>query len=81
MDLCYDFKDTEWLSKSMVSLHAFTGCYTVTTFFGKGKVKPLKVMLKNRTYIEEFAEIGVNPYFLFFSVMNGNTEQAQCALS
>ena len=42
-----DFQDTELLSKSLLSLQAFTGCDTVSAFCGKGKVKPLKVMLKN----------------------------------
>ena len=42
-----DFQDTELLSKSLLSLQAFTGCDIVSAFCGKGKVKPLKVMLKN----------------------------------
>ena len=42
-----DFQDTELLSKSLLSLHAFTGCDIVSAFCGKGEVKPLKVMLKN----------------------------------
>ena len=48
-------------SKSLLSLHAFTGCDTVSAFCGKGKVKPLKIMVKNLTYIEQFAAISNSP--------------------
>ena len=51
--LRYDLQniDIQLLLKSLISLHALTGC----SFSGKGKVKPFKVMLKNQSYIEEFA--------------------------
>ena len=58
MVLRYNLQDTEMLSKSLLSLHAFSGCDTVSAFCGKGKVKPLKIMAKNPTYIEQFAAIG-----------------------
>ena len=46
--LCYDLHNSKILSKSLLSFHAFTGCDTVSAFVGKGKLKPLKVMLKNQ---------------------------------
>ena len=56
-----DLQDIELLSKSLVSFYSFTGCDTVSAFCGKGKVKPLNVLLKNQKYIEEFAETGYDP--------------------
>ena len=56
-----DLQDIERLSKPLISFHSFTGCDTVSAFCGKGKVKPLKVLLTNQKYIEEFAEIGYDP--------------------
>ena len=41
-------------SKSLLSFYAFTECDTVSTFYGKGKLKPIEVMLKNPKYINEF---------------------------
>ena len=38
-----------------------TGCDTTSSFGGKGKVMPFKVMLKNQSYIEEFAAFGDVP--------------------
>ena len=34
---------------SLIGLHAITGCDTVSAFAGKGKVKALKLLMKNRT--------------------------------
>ena len=61
--LRYDLQPTitELLSKSLLGFHAFTGCDTVSAFSNKGKVKPLKILLKNQKYMETFAEIGNNP--------------------
>ena len=55
--LCYDQQniDIQLLLKSLISLHALTGCDTTSSFSGMEKVKPIKVMLKNQSYIEEFA--------------------------
>ena len=43
--------------KAILGFHAFTGCGTVSTFCGKGKIKPPKVLLKNQTYMVTFASI------------------------
>ena len=42
------------------SIHAFTGCDTTSAFCDKGKVKPLKILLKSKRYIVTFAKIGAN---------------------
>ena len=34
---------------------------TLSAFYGKGKLKPLKVMLKNQKYINKFSEIRDDP--------------------
>ena len=46
--------------KSLIGLHAITGCDTVSTFTGKGKVKALKLLMKNRTYVDAFMDLGLN---------------------
>ena len=45
------------LSKHL-SLHAFTGCDTVSAFSGRGKVSALNLMAKESRYIELFKSIG-----------------------
>ena len=59
--LRHNLSDVELLTKSLLSFHAFTGCDTVSSFCGKGKLKPLKIMLKDENYLREFAEIGDEP--------------------
>ena len=51
--------DMELGAKSILSLHAFTGCDTTSAFCSKGKVKPLNIFLKSSRYINTFANIGV----------------------
>ena len=49
----------EILMKSLVGFH--TGCDTISAFAGKGKVKPLKLMLNNTIlYVQSFAQLGEN---------------------
>ena len=42
----------------MGSVHAFTGCDSVSTFAGIGKVKPLKILRKNNDFQEVFVRVG-----------------------
>ena len=46
--------ELECFSKALVSLHAFTGCDTVSAFDGLGKSKSLKIMAKNVDYTKLF---------------------------
>ena len=61
--LRYDLQniDIQLLLKSFLSFHELTGCDTTSSFSGKGKVKPFKIMLKNQSYMEEFAAFGDVP--------------------
>ncbi|XP_077972179.1 uncharacterized protein LOC120332986 [Styela clava] len=43
---------------AMVGAHAFTGCDSVSSFYGKGKVKPIKLVLEESKFIEFFAQLG-----------------------
>ncbi len=43
---------------SLIGLHAFTGCDTVSAFAGRGKVSALKLMKKNTTFQETFHQLG-----------------------
>lgn len=43
---------------SLLGLHAFTGCDTVSAFAGKGKIKALKMVRGNSEYQKIFKELG-----------------------
>ena len=44
--------------EALISLHAFNGCDTVSSFAGKGKTKPLKIMKSQQKYVSTFKELG-----------------------
>ena len=46
------------VSNVLLGLHAYTGCNTFSTFSGKHKGKPLKLMIKHEKYISNLASIG-----------------------
>eukprot|EP00058_Branchiostoma_floridae_P017868 XP_002603357.1 hypothetical protein BRAFLDRAFT_80350 [Branchiostoma floridae] len=48
----------EEVCKALVGLHAFTGCDTVSTFSGRGKLGVFKLMLKNAEYQDAFQQLG-----------------------
>ena len=56
-----DLQDMDLVCKALLGLHCFTGCDTINAFSGKGKIKPLHLMLKNSCYINLFASIGEEP--------------------
>jgi len=47
-------------SSAVLGLHAFTGCDSVSSFKGKGKVKPLALMEKDTDFITVFEELGTS---------------------
>ena len=55
----YDLDDINMTVKAILGLHAFTGCDAVCAFCGKGKIKPLKILLKNHEYVMTFSGIGL----------------------
>ena len=42
----------------IIGFYSFTGCDNVSTFSGRGKAKPLKLMTKSLRYIEAFSMFG-----------------------
>ena len=46
--------------KSLIGLYAITDCDTVSAFAGKGKAKALKCLMKNRTYVDAFMDLGLS---------------------
>ena len=46
------------LLSALVGFHSFTGCNTVSAFAGRGKIKPLMLMMKCKDYVEMFASFG-----------------------
>ena len=48
----------EMLLQALPGFHCFTGCDSISAFSGRGKIKPLKVMIQKSEYIKAFAELG-----------------------
>ena len=48
----------EQVCTALLGIHAFTGCDSTSSFKGKGKVVPFKLMLKSSSFIELFAHLG-----------------------
>ena len=46
------------LLSALVGFHSFTGCNTVSAFAGRGKIKPVMLMMKCKDYVEMFASFG-----------------------
>ena len=57
----YNIQDSDQASKALLGLHGFTGCDTISSFAGKGKIKPVKTMMKDEVYINLFASFGLEP--------------------
>ena len=56
LNLCEASK--EMIMESLIGLHSFTGCDTTSAFAGRGKVKPLTLMLKDQDYVETCSLLG-----------------------
>ena len=44
--------------KALLALHAFTGCDSTSAFKGKGKVKAIKIILKDEQILDALASVG-----------------------
>ena len=53
----YDLDDINMAVKAVLGLHVFIDCDTIGAFCGKGKIKHLKILLKNRKYMMAFSGI------------------------
>ena len=49
----YVLNDIQLVFNTLFGFHAYIGCDMVSTFSGKGKVKPLKLMMKNGTPLHQ----------------------------
>ena len=49
---------SENLCNALLGLHAFSGCDTVSAFKGKGKIKPMKLLLKSSSFCQVLAQLG-----------------------
>ena len=50
--------DIEDFFEALPGLHAFTGCDTVSSFAGKGKVKAFNIVTKKDKYVQLFKLLG-----------------------
>ena len=57
----FDLEDIEQACRALLGLHAFTGCDTVSAFSGKSMMKPVKLMLKENSYVSLFNSFGNEP--------------------
>ena len=46
------------LCEALLGYHAFTGCDTVSAFCGRGKTKPLKILMKHDKILQIFTNLG-----------------------
>ena len=46
------------IQESILGLHAFTGCDSISAFVQKGKKKPLTLLLKHLEFVPAFKELG-----------------------
>ena len=46
--------------KALLGYHCFSGCDSISSFTGRGKLKPLNLLLSSVNYITAFASLGVN---------------------
>ena len=53
-----DMFDIDQFSSALLGVCAYTGCDTVSAFSGKGEIKAIKLMSKNRDYVELFSSLG-----------------------
>lgn len=44
--------------QAIIGMHVFTGCDTVSAFKGKGKVRPLRLMLESAETVNAFRQLG-----------------------
>ena len=43
---------------SLIGMHSFTGCDTVSSFSGHGKITTLKLLIENKKFQDAFARFG-----------------------
>ena len=48
----------EVLMESLIEFHSFTGYDTISAFAGRGKWKPLKLILNDASYVHAFSQLG-----------------------
>jgi len=67
------------VTAALPAFHAFTGCDTVSAFFGKGKKRPFAMMRKATNHIHTFHLVGNSAVDLSSDVEN-SLEQFVCAM-
>ncbi|KAG0718239.1 hypothetical protein GWK47_052826 [Chionoecetes opilio] len=63
---------------SLIGMHAFTGCDTVSAFAGRGKMTTLKQVKMDKTYQDAFHELGRSWKCLLNSLRNYRKSPATC---
>ncbi|KAG0712699.1 hypothetical protein GWK47_002042 [Chionoecetes opilio] len=66
---------------SLIGMHAFTGCDTVSAFAGRGKMTTLKQVKMDKTYQDAFHDLGAHGKCLLNSLRSYRKSPATCFLS
>lgn len=49
----------EMFLEALPGFHCFTGCDSTSAFAGRGKIKPFKILIQKKEFIEAFSELGM----------------------
>ena len=71
---------TRKVGSALIGLHCFTGCDSVSAFYGKGKVKAYTLMISNPIYIDMFIELGKEFYVADSSSLFTQLQEFVCEL-
>lgn len=63
---------------ALIGVHAFTGCDTVSTFAGRGKITTFKQLKSDQTYQEAFTELGRS--WIVFEELSEKMEEITCRM-
>ena len=64
--------------RSLIGMHAFTGCDSISALAGKGKSRALKLLMANSDYVAAFSNLG-NTWLVSADLLS-KLEEFVCAL-
>lgn len=70
--------DIDCFVKALIGFHSFTGCDTISAFYGKGKGTPFKLMSTVAHYVKSFKTLGEE--WTVTEPLNASLEQFVCQM-